>query len=395
MKAIMVMFDSLNRNMLNPYGGNLAATPNFNRLAEHSVTFDNCYAGSLPCMPARRELHTGRYNFLHRSWGPLEPFDDSMPELLNHSGIHSHIVTDHNHYFEDGGATYHTRYRTWEGFRGQEGDAWKGVVSPDQIPEGYRNRCDGVADNWEHNWVPQDFVNRSYMETEEKQPQSLTFEAGCSFIRTNHGADQWYLQIETFDPHEPFFSQEKFKKLFPDPYNGGVYDWPDYRKVDERDTPEEILHLRAEYAALLTMCQTMLSPEATQIGSYRGLTLELAFDTFAREYRLTMIGQLRHTVTLGTDVFGNLQRMDNALEGLPIKEQTCREQLSNLQTQLETAKAEVQKPFPREAELNTKTARLEELNSLLNLDHKEPEIVDAEPDEDQRPPERRRPQLER
>lgn len=148
-------------------------------------------------------------------------------------------------------------------------------------------------------------------------------------------------------------------------------------------------------AALLTMCQTMLSPEATQIGSYRGLTLELSFDTFAREYCLTMIGQLRHTVTLGTDVFGNLQRMDNALEGLPIKEQACREQLSNLQTQLETAKAEVQKPFPREAELNTKTARLEELNTLLNLDHKEPEIVDAEPDEDQRPPERRRPQLER
>ena len=141
-------------------------------------------------------------------------------------------------------------------------------------------------------------------------------------------------------------------------------------------------------AALLTMCQTMLSPEATQVGSYRGLTLELSFDTFAREYRLTMIGQLRHTVTLGTDVFGNLQRMDNALEGLPIKEQACREQLSNLQTQLETAKAEVQKPFPRETELNTKTARLEELNSLLNLDHKESEIVDAEPDEDQRPPER-------
>ena len=148
-------------------------------------------------------------------------------------------------------------------------------------------------------------------------------------------------------------------------------------------------------AALLTMCQTMISPEATQIGNYRGLTLELSFDTFAREYRLTMIGQLRHTVTLGTDVFGNLQRMDNALEGLPIKEQTCREQLSNLQTQLETAKAEVQKPFPREEELTTKTARLEELNTLLNLDHKEPEIVDAEPDEDQRPTERRRPQMER
>ena len=131
-------------------------------------------------------------------------------------------------------------------------------------------------------------------------------------------------------------------------------------------------------AALLAMCQTMLSPEATQIGSYRGLTLELAFDTFAREYRLTMIGQLRHTVTLGTDVFGNLQRMDNALEGLPIKEQACREQLSNLQTQLETAKAEVQKPFPREEELKAKSARLEELNALLNMDNKAPEPVQEE-----------------
>lgn len=131
-------------------------------------------------------------------------------------------------------------------------------------------------------------------------------------------------------------------------------------------------------AALLTMCQTMLSPEATQVGSYRGLTLELSFDSFAQEYRLTMIGQLRHTVTLGTDVFGNLQRMDNALEGLPIKEQACREQLSDLQTQLETAKAEVQKPFPREEELTTKTERLEELNALLNMDNKAPEPVQEE-----------------
>ena len=131
-------------------------------------------------------------------------------------------------------------------------------------------------------------------------------------------------------------------------------------------------------AALLTMCQTMLSPEATQVGFYRGLTLELSFDSFAQEYRLTMIGQLRHTVTLGTDVFGNLQRMDNALEGLPIKEQACREQLSNLQTQLETAKAEVQKPFPREEELKAKSARLEELNALLNMDNKAPEPVQEE-----------------
>jgi arylsulfatase A-like enzyme len=61
--------------------------PNFERLGEKTVTFDSSYVGSLPCMPARRELHTGRYNFLHRSWGTMEPFDDSMPEILKMNGI--------------------------------------------------------------------------------------------------------------------------------------------------------------------------------------------------------------------------------------------------------------------------------------------------------------------
>ena len=148
-------------------------------------------------------------------------------------------------------------------------------------------------------------------------------------------------------------------------------------------------------AALLALCQNMLSPEATQVGSYRGLTLELSFDSFAQEYKLAMIGQLRHVVTLGTDVFGNIQRMDNALDTLPVKEQVCRERLSDLEAQLETAKVEVQKPFPREEELKAKTARLEELNALLNLDKREPEVVDAEPDENQRPPARPAAQMER
>lgn len=148
-------------------------------------------------------------------------------------------------------------------------------------------------------------------------------------------------------------------------------------------------------AALLALCQNMLSPEATQVGSYRGLTLELSFDSFAQEYKLAMIGQLRHVVTLGTDVFGNIQRMDNALDTLPVKEQVCRERLSDLEAQLETARVEVQKPFPREEELKAKTARLEELNALLNLDKREPEVVDAEPDENQRPPARPAAQMER
>ncbi len=119
MKAIMVMFDSLNRRMLPPYGCDWVHAPNFQRLAERAITFDNSYVGSMPCMPARREIHTGRYNFLHRSWGPLEPFDNSMPEILKKNGVRTHLVSDHYHYWEEGGSNYHTKYSAWDAFRGQ------------------------------------------------------------------------------------------------------------------------------------------------------------------------------------------------------------------------------------------------------------------------------------
>ena len=83
MKLVFALFDSLNRRSLEPYGARTIRTPNFRRLAERCVTFDTHYVGSLPCMPARRDMQTGRLNFLHRSWGPLEPFDNSFPELLH------------------------------------------------------------------------------------------------------------------------------------------------------------------------------------------------------------------------------------------------------------------------------------------------------------------------
>ena len=126
MKAIIIFFDSLNRHFLPNYGNDWVNAPNFKRLDEKTLTFDRSYVGSMPCMPARRELHTGRHNFLHREWGPLEPFDDSMPEILKKSGIYTHMITDHFHYWEDGGATFHNRFSSYEMIRGQEGDHWKG-----------------------------------------------------------------------------------------------------------------------------------------------------------------------------------------------------------------------------------------------------------------------------
>ncbi len=82
MKAVFVLFDSLNRHMLSPYGGTRIPTPNFDRLAARARVYDRHYVGSMPCMPARRDMLTGHLSFLHRSWGPLEPFDNALPETL-------------------------------------------------------------------------------------------------------------------------------------------------------------------------------------------------------------------------------------------------------------------------------------------------------------------------
>lgn len=244
MKVIMVMYDSLNRRLLPPYGCDWVHAPNFERLAARSVRFDNAYAASMPCMPARRELHTGRCNFLHRSWGPLEPFDESLPELLKAQGIYTHLASDHQHYWEDGGATYHTRYNTWEFARGQEGDPWKGHVANPEMPPTLNKRSGEIT--------RQDEINRSYLRQEELQPQTQTFANGLHFIRTNHQQENWFLQIETFDPHEPFFTQQHYKDLYPHEYRGPRFDWPNYSPVTE--TPEQVQHARLEYAALISMC---------------------------------------------------------------------------------------------------------------------------------------------
>ncbi|EFC6288186.1 sulfatase [Shigella boydii] len=254
MRAIILLFDSLNKRYLPPYGDALTKAPNFQRLAAHAATFENSYVGSMPCMPARRELHTGRCNFLHREWGPLEPFDDSMPELLKKAGIYTHLISDHLHYWEDGGGNYHNRYSSWEIVRGQEGDHWHASVAQPPIPEVLRvpqkQTGGGVSDLWRHDWA-----NREYIQQEADFPQTKVFDAGCTFIHKNHAEDNWLLQVETFDPHEPFHTTEEYLSLYEDNWDGPHYDWPRGR-VQESD--EAVEHIRCRYRSLVSMCDRNL-----------------------------------------------------------------------------------------------------------------------------------------
>lgn len=247
MRTVYVLFDSLNRMALECYGGTIA-TPNFKRFAGRAVTFDNHYVGSLPCMPARRDMQTGRLNFLHRSWGPMEPFDVSCPEILKTDGTHTHLITDHYHYWEDGGLPYHNRFSTWDFLRGQEWDPWQALVDP-------------PVEKFEDQYHPlqhkgqtrrQGMINREFVASEDDYSIVKCFNRAFDFLDNNGASDNWMLQLECFDPHEPFFAPKRFRDLFPTDYDGPTLNWPQYQRVEETD--EEIGEIRANYAALVSMC---------------------------------------------------------------------------------------------------------------------------------------------
>jgi hypothetical protein len=176
MKAVFVLFDSLNHSALSAYG----AAPI-------------------------------RLNVLHRPWGPLEPFDNAFPEILRTKGVYSRLVTDHYHYFEDGGVGFHGRYSSWEFMRGQEKDKWRGIVAPDieRLREAYHPLVfDGRTDpNANLSYV----LSRDAIREEADFPLVPCFCSALEFMSVNAGADDWLLHLECFDRHEPSFSAARFR----------------------------------------------------------------------------------------------------------------------------------------------------------------------------------------
>ncbi len=247
MKAILVLMDTFRYDALKMCGGDAALLPNFKRLTEHCVNYTSHFTGSLPCMPARRELHTGRYNFLHRGWGPLEPQDDSMPQLLRENGVYAHLVSDHYHYWDDGGSTYHSRYSSWENVRGHEADPWKGYLGKVDMPQ-----FDFV---WNPDSIRKNYVNRRYMPDFKSSSLVRTFDLGMEFIDTNYMYDPWFLQIESFTPHEPFVAYPEFREKLPAPLVGQDSEWGSMASRGDARREEDT---RNDYRALLVECDSQM-----------------------------------------------------------------------------------------------------------------------------------------
>lgn len=258
MNVILVLIDSLNRRHLTAYNAESeVATPNLTRFAERAMRFDNHFVGSLPCMPARREIYTGRKEMLWRPWGPIEPFDQRLPKLLETAGYTTGIVTDHYHYWEDEAHGYVQSFQSAELVRGHENDFWKAPIGADEpVPDWVEN-----IERWRPGAGRRYYANVRGFRDERDYFPARVFSAAADWLRANgRRTSPFFLQIESFDVHEPFDVPEPYASMYGDGAARECFTlWPPYQDAADLagfldEAPEAALEfIRAQYAGKLTM----------------------------------------------------------------------------------------------------------------------------------------------
>lgn len=219
MNVILILIDSLNRHHLPAYNPESpVSTPNLDRIARRAFRFDNHFVGSLPCMPARREIFAGRKEFLWRPWGPLEQFDDRLPKLLEDAGYSTNIVTDHYHYWEEESGGYIQSFQGAELIRGHEVDFWKRPVADEKpVPKWVEN-----IERWrDGDWPRRYYANVMDFKDEEDYFPARVFSGASRWLGENAARDErpFFLQVESFDVHEPFDVPEPYASMFGDGKN--------------------------------------------------------------------------------------------------------------------------------------------------------------------------------
>ena len=268
MRTILITLDSLNRHFLSLYGGDEVPTPTIDSLAKDGVTFENHFTGSAPCMPARREFMTGTLELRHRSWGPLEPFDDPLPARLTRAGSRSMLITDHYHYFEGGGENYHTTFTGYEFIRGHENDNWKTFDTDAPPIADVAHTADAYERALSLYKAPKDF------------PAFRTFAAARDWLAENRDTENIFLYIDEFDPHEPFFAPDEYLAKYDDSgYEGDRLDWPFYGRWTGTD--QQLAHIRNRYKAKVAFLDDLLGEFVADLkaaGWYEDTTIILTTD---------------------------------------------------------------------------------------------------------------------
>jgi arylsulfatase A-like enzyme len=261
MNIILVLVDSLNKDCLRSYNADtVCKTPNLDRFAEKSAVFDDHYVGSLPCMPARREIMAGRKEFLWRPWGGMEVFDPRMPKEIAKQGYNTAMVTDHYHYWEEEANGYMQGFKSIELVRGHEVDGWKVPDDSVEDPPWVKN----VAKYRAAEHIRQYAANVKDFKGEEDYFAPKVFQGACNWLDENAAKGPFMMQVECFDVHEPFDVPEPYASMYTDGHKDDFNIWPPYqvyadleRFMDEA-SPEQHAFLRAQYMGKVTMMDTWL-----------------------------------------------------------------------------------------------------------------------------------------
>lgn len=260
MNVIFVSIDSLSRHFLKPYGQTVeipVETPNLDRFARRAAVFDRHYAGSLPCMPARREFFAGLQEFLWRPWGPIEPFDTPIARAARTAGVMTQLITDHFHFFQHGSHGYFEDFHGFEFIRGHEYDAWQ-TTPRDPDPNFLKQiKAERPRDPGFLNRVAY-ARNAMTLRSEEDFFAPQVFAKANQWLEANQQHARWLLIVDSFDVHEPFHCPEPYASMYTaeDPRDPEMILWPYYGRTDagqSRLTERQIAFVRAQYAGKLTM----------------------------------------------------------------------------------------------------------------------------------------------
>jgi len=281
--TLVILCDTLRRDHCNPYTGGprplntcwdpaqpdwCVPTPNMTRLARRGTVFTNCWNGSTPCMPARRDIYTGRLEFLERGWGPLEEGDRDLPgevspgvfrnsihRMVAEGGRVSQLITDHMCLWSRGSGNYHMQYAGFDFIRGHQYDQYltdpvgadvTGCPTPDadgELDRHFRNAYRMRQERGEAGWF-----------------SAQLFDRAAEWLRRNDGHRDWYLHLDCFDPHEPWDPPpELLTPFMPDAYDvPGVHAHAPYRPWRECMNERQLQSYRARYAAMVTLVDRRL-----------------------------------------------------------------------------------------------------------------------------------------
>jgi arylsulfatase A-like enzyme len=248
--VVVVLLDSLNRHMLETYGGDEFATPVMAEFGRSALRFHGHHVGSLPCMPARHDILVGSLDFPWRPWGSIEVWEEAITRSLRVQGVTTMLVSDHPHLFETGGENYHSDFGAWDYERGHENDPWRTV--PDLTWVGAPALPANTA--WLHHYYDE---SRTYFRSEADFPGPKTMSAAAEWIRTAAGRhERFLLFVDEFDPHEPFDTPAPYAGMYDPDWEGPLEIWPPYLMdavASGRLSPRQARHIRANYGSKLTM----------------------------------------------------------------------------------------------------------------------------------------------